>query len=122
MGRQDNSGVARSQLHQELSELHSLSGIQTTEPSFGLPATWVQEGDRAAAELRGYTVADPVTVLITHLGEVIRGHAAELVSRDDVQDLLDKPDWLLKMASIAISVSRPATRVEVSVDICFVKF
>ncbi|MCA8922007.1 MAG: FHIPEP family type III secretion protein [Planctomycetes bacterium] len=66
-----------------------LEGIHTREPSFGLPATWVEDDDRATAELRGFTLADPTTVLITHLGEVLRGDAAQVLTRDDVQELLD---------------------------------
>ncbi|MEZ6185780.1 MAG: flagellar biosynthesis protein FlhA [Planctomycetota bacterium] len=66
-----------------------LDGVHTQEPSFGLPATWVEADERASAELRGYTLADPTTVLITHLGEVLRGNAAEILTRDDVQELLD---------------------------------
>jgi flagellar biosynthesis protein FlhA len=66
-----------------------LDGVATNEPSFGLPATWISEGDRALAELQGYTVIDPTTVLITHVGEVLKAQASELLTRDDVQALLD---------------------------------
>jgi flagellar biosynthesis protein FlhA len=66
-----------------------IEGIQSKEPAFGLPAVWVQEAQRPAAELQGYTVVDPASVITTHLSEVIRGHAAELLRRQDVQRLLD---------------------------------
>lgn len=66
-----------------------IAGTPTTEPTFGLPATWIPEANRTEAEIAGYTVVDPLTVLITHLGEVIRGHAAEIISRQDMQGLID---------------------------------
>jgi len=66
-----------------------VQGIQAKEPAFGLPALWVDEPTRQAAELAGYTVVDPLTVLITHLTEMIRRHADELLSRQTVQELLD---------------------------------
>ncbi|RMG16467.1 MAG: flagellar biosynthesis protein FlhA [Planctomycetota bacterium] len=67
-----------------------IEGIPTTEPSFGLPAVWIREDQRAEAELKGYTVADATTVLITHLGEVVKANAADILTRDDVQALLDQ--------------------------------
>jgi len=67
----------------------TLPGTQTVEPTFGQPAVWVDPNERANAELNGYTVADPTTVLVTHLGETLRLHAHELLGRDDVQELLD---------------------------------
>jgi flagellar biosynthesis protein FlhA len=66
------------------------SGVPTTEPAFGLPATWVADGQRAEAEALGYTVVDGESVIVTHLTETIRGHAAELLSRQDVKQLLDQ--------------------------------
>jgi flagellar biosynthesis protein FlhA len=66
-----------------------IEGIQSKEPAFGLPAVWVQESLRIAAEMHGYTVVDAASVVTTHLSEVIRGHAAELLRRQDVQRLLD---------------------------------
>jgi flagellar biosynthesis protein FlhA len=68
----------------------TLKGISTREPAFGLEAVWVHESTRAEAEAQGYTVVDPDSVIITHLTEVIRSHAAELLSRQDVRALLDK--------------------------------
>lgn len=67
----------------------SLSGIETVEPAFGLPAVWIAESQQAEAELAGYTAIDPLTVLITHLTELIRKFAAEILTRQDTQALLD---------------------------------
>jgi len=67
-----------------------LAGIPTREPAFGLEAMWVYESQRAEAESLGYTVVDPESVIITHLTETIRSHAAELLSRQDVRTLLDR--------------------------------
>ncbi len=66
-----------------------LPGIATTEPAFGLPALWIAESLRERAEIEGYTVVDPVSVLATHLTEVIKAHAAEIMGRQDVQTLVD---------------------------------
>ncbi|MEK7867456.1 MAG: flagellar biosynthesis protein FlhA [Planctomycetota bacterium] len=65
-----------------------LEGTKTKEPAFGLPATWVPESQRQRAEALGYTVVDPTSVLATHLTEVIKSHAAEILTRDDVHTLL----------------------------------
>jgi flagellar biosynthesis protein FlhA len=67
-----------------------LEGEATTEPAFGLPAKWIAEIDKARAELAGYTVVDAVSVLITHLSEMLRKHAAELLGREDLKQLVDK--------------------------------
>jgi flagellar biosynthesis protein FlhA len=67
-----------------------LQGIPTTEPAFGLPATWVHESARAEAESLGYTVVDAESVIVTHLTETIRAHAAELLTRQDVKALLEQ--------------------------------
>ena len=67
-----------------------LQGIPTSEPAFGLPAVWVHEGARAEAEALGYTVVDVQSMIVTHLTETIRSHAAELLSRQDVKALLDQ--------------------------------
>lgn len=64
-------------------------GIETTEPAFGLPALWIPEQDRERAEMAGYTVVDPTSVIVTHLTEVIRRHAAEILSRQDTANLID---------------------------------
>jgi flagellar biosynthesis protein FlhA len=66
-----------------------LAGIATTEPVFGLPAKWVPASQRQDAEMSGYTIIEPVSVLMTHLTEVIRRHAHELITRDDVKHLLE---------------------------------
>jgi flagellar biosynthesis protein FlhA len=68
----------------------TLQGIPTREPAFGLEAVWVHETARAEAESLGYTVVDAESVIVTHLTETIRSHAAELLSRQDVRALLDK--------------------------------
>lgn len=67
-----------------------LSGVPTTEPAFGLPATWVSDSQRAEAEALGYTVVDGESVIVTHLTEMIRAHAAELLTRQDTRQLLDQ--------------------------------
>ena len=64
-------------------------GIETTEPAFGLPALWIPESEREQAELNGYTVVDAVSVLATHLTEVIKSHAAEILGRQETQNLVD---------------------------------
>ncbi len=64
-------------------------GIETTEPAFGLPALWIPETEREQAELNGYTVVDAVSVLATHLTEVIKAHADEILGRQETQNLID---------------------------------
>jgi flagellar biosynthesis protein FlhA len=66
-----------------------LPGVATTEPAFGLPATWVPDASRPEAEALGYTVVDGESVIATHLTETIRSHAAELLSRQETRKLLD---------------------------------
>jgi flagellar biosynthesis protein FlhA len=66
-----------------------LEGVQTTEPAFGLPALWIGQGQRETAELLGYTVVDPSSVLTTHLTEVIKAHAPAILGRQDVKSLTD---------------------------------
>ena len=66
-----------------------ISGVPTTEPTYGLPAIWIKEGAREGALAKGYTVVDLPTVLITHLSDVIRKNASELLGRQEVQQLLD---------------------------------
>ncbi len=68
----------------------TLQGIPTREPAFGLEAMWVHESGRAEAEALGYTVVDAESVIVTHLTETIRSHAAELLTRQDVRTLLDR--------------------------------
>ena len=64
-------------------------GIETTERAFGLPALWIPENEREQAELNGYTVVDAVSVLATHLTEVIKQHADEILGRQETQNLID---------------------------------
>jgi flagellar biosynthesis protein FlhA len=66
-----------------------IPGQAAKDPAFGKPALWINPAIRAEAEAAGYTVADPVTVLTTHLSEVVRAHAHELLTRQQVQSLLD---------------------------------
>jgi flagellar biosynthesis protein FlhA len=68
----------------------TIGGIPTTEPAFGLPAIWIPEAQHAEAEALGYTVVDGESVIVTHLTETIRGHAAHLLTRQDVRQLLDQ--------------------------------
>lgn len=67
----------------------AIAGIETIEPAFGLPARWIAESDKDRAELLGYTVIDAASVLITHLTEVLKKTAGELLTRDDVKSLVD---------------------------------
>ncbi|CAA9516782.1 MAG: Flagellar biosynthesis protein FlhA [uncultured Solirubrobacteraceae bacterium] len=67
-----------------------LAGVPTTEPAFGLPAVWVLDASRAEAEALGWTVVDSESVLVTHLTETIRAHAAELLTRQETRELLDQ--------------------------------
>ena len=67
-----------------------LPGIPTTEPAFGLPAVWIPEAGRAEAEALGWTVVDPESVVVTHLTETIRTHAADLLTRQETRQLLDQ--------------------------------
>jgi flagellar biosynthesis protein FlhA len=69
--------------------LVDLPGTHTTEPAFGLPATWVDQSLREEASFRGYTVVDPGTVMTTHLTEVLKSHMAELLSYAETKKLLD---------------------------------
>jgi flagellar biosynthesis protein FlhA len=66
-----------------------LQGIETVEPTFGLPATWISDVQQSEAELVGYTVVDPLSVMITHLTEILRRNAAEVLTRQDTQTLID---------------------------------
>jgi flagellar biosynthesis protein FlhA len=70
-------------------QMESLGGIPTREPAFGLTAYWIPASRRDAAEMMGYTVVEPTAVVATHLTEVIKQHAADILTRQDVQTLLD---------------------------------
>jgi len=65
-----------------------IEGIDTIEPAYEIPAKWIAEGDRDMAEIYGYTVIDPVSVIVTHLSEIIKRHIHELVTRQDINTLL----------------------------------
>jgi flagellar biosynthesis protein FlhA len=67
-----------------------VEGIETTEPVYGLPALWISPANKEKAELNGYTVIDPESVFITHLSETLKKHADELLTREDVQLLVDR--------------------------------
>ena len=66
-----------------------LAGEKTTEPAFGLPAVWINAPQREQAEMMNFTVVDTSSVLATHLTEIIKSHAAELLTRQDLNNLLD---------------------------------
>lgn len=66
----------------------SVDGIETIEPAFGIPAKWISEDKKIKAELMGYTLIDPTSVIITHLSEVIKTHAYELLNRQEVNNML----------------------------------
>ncbi|MCR5355672.1 MAG: flagellar biosynthesis protein FlhA [Lachnospiraceae bacterium] len=66
-----------------------ITGIETREPSFDLPALWITDAQRERAESLGYTVVDPPSIIATHLTEVIRRHISELLTRQDVQNLVN---------------------------------
>nr|WP_285860133.1 MULTISPECIES: flagellar biosynthesis protein FlhA [Paenibacillus] len=67
----------------------SITGIETKEPAFGLPALWINEATKDRAELAGYTVVDPPSVVATHLTELIKSHAHELLGRQETKALID---------------------------------
>jgi len=69
--------------------MEKIEGIPTKEPAFGLPALWITERDRERAEMLGYTVVDPSSIIATHLSEIIKRHAHEILTRQDVQILID---------------------------------
>jgi flagellar biosynthesis protein FlhA len=67
-----------------------LEGIKTFDPAFGLPAIWIPASQRGRGEALGYTVVEPISVLATHLQELLRTHASDLLTRSDVQKMLDR--------------------------------
>ncbi|MCB2288887.1 flagellar biosynthesis protein FlhA [Clostridium sp. CS001] len=71
------------------SEDINMQGINTIEPTFGLPAVWINNDQREDAEIKGLTVVDPTTVMVTHLTETIKNHAFELLGRQETKLLLD---------------------------------
>jgi len=70
-------------------ENSDIQGIKTVEPTFGLPAIWINKDQREDAEIKGLTVVDPVTVMITHLTETVKSHSYELLGRQEVKDIVD---------------------------------
>ncbi len=66
-----------------------VDGIDTIEPAYGIPSKWITKDKKELAEIYGYTVIDPLSVLVTHLSEIVKSHAHELLSRQDVSQLLD---------------------------------
>lgn len=69
-------------------EEDDIDGIETIEPAFQIPAKWISQDKRVKAEMAGYTLIDPTSVIITHLSEVIRSHAYELLTRQEIENLL----------------------------------
>ncbi len=67
-----------------------IEGVHTTEPVFGLPAIWISPDQRHEAEMSGLTVVEPAAVIATHLSEIVRHHAHEIITRQDVQTLVDQ--------------------------------
>jgi flagellar biosynthesis protein FlhA len=67
-----------------------LPGKPSKDPAFGLPATWIQDSVRDTAEMAGYTVIDPTSVLVTHLSETLKNCVGDILSRDDVKELIEK--------------------------------
>jgi len=67
----------------------NIEGIPTKEPAFGIDAIWIDENQKDKAELEGYTIVEPSTILVTHLKEVIKSHSYELLGRQEVKQLLD---------------------------------
>ncbi|NLT64226.1 MAG: flagellar biosynthesis protein FlhA [Clostridiales bacterium] len=66
-----------------------IDGIETVEPAFGMPAIWISEDKKLRAEMAGYTLIDPTSVIITHLSELIKNHAYELLTRQEVKRMLE---------------------------------
>ncbi len=88
-------GEAETQIDRELAidpggVSSPLSGAKTTDPAFGLEAYWIEPGAREHAQALGYTVVDPATVIATHLSELLKGHASQLLGHEEVQQLLDR--------------------------------
>ncbi len=84
----------------------SIGPMTISDPAFGLPAKWIASSERRRAEIEGLTVVDSSTVLITHLGELLKKHASELLSREDLQKMLDK---LKEYAPTIVSELKPDT-------------
>ncbi|WP_286232398.1 flagellar biosynthesis protein FlhA [Neobacillus mesonae] len=70
-------------------EEHGIDGIETVDPTFGLPALWITEEKKDEAEMFGYTVIDPASIISTHLSETIRKHAHEILGREETSQLIN---------------------------------
>ena len=70
-------------------EEDTVDGIETIEPAFGIKAKWISDDKKVKAELLGYTLIDPVSVIITHLSEIIKAHAYELLNRAEINNMLE---------------------------------
>ena len=70
-------------------ETAPIDGVKTTDPAYGLPGVWITESKKESAEAMGYTVIDPTSVLVTHLTEVIKTHAYEIITREDIQKIIE---------------------------------
>ncbi|GAB4267869.1 MAG: flagellar biosynthesis protein FlhA [Candidatus Rifleibacteriota bacterium] len=92
-----------------------ISGIEVEEPAFGLPAIWIQSSLRERAEMAGYTVVDPSTVIATHLTEVIRRNAHEILGRQELQQLLDtvKENYPLILQEVVPNIVSESTLLRV---------
>ncbi|MEG2103980.1 MAG: flagellar biosynthesis protein FlhA [Oscillospiraceae bacterium] len=73
----------------DISPEKRVDGIDTIEPAFGMPAIWISEDKKLSAEMAGYTLIDPTSVIITHLSELINRHAHELLTRQEVKHMLE---------------------------------
>ncbi len=73
----------------ELPPGDEVDGIDTVEPAFGMPAKWISDDQKIKAEMAGYTLIDPTSVIITHLSEIVRRHAYELLNRQEVKNMLE---------------------------------
>ncbi len=73
----------------EIAPENVVDGIDTIEPAFGMPAIWISEDKKLRAEMAGYTLIDPTSVIITHLSEIINRHAYELLSRQEIKHMLE---------------------------------
>ncbi len=87
-----------------------IEGEKTEEPAFGLPAFWITEAQKQRAEALGYTVVDAISVIATHLSEVIKSHAAEILSREDVNNLIEnlKESAPVLVKEVVPEVMKPA--------------
>jgi len=92
-----------------------IAGIEVREPAFGLPAVWINQSMRERAELAGYTVVDPSTVIATHLTEIVRRNSHEILGRQELQSLLDtvKKSYPLIVDEVVPSVVNQATLLKV---------